>query len=593
MSLLSTIQASFPNRPGYIMREIMRKLFIAVSASLLVMLIGCGGGSGNAQPLAPASGTSASPASPASTFGLASDAGTFTVDTGAGLVFKVRRHNSDAGSKGLGDIISLVYHGTEYQDGLKGSQINSGFNYLYTGHSDVAVTADRVDADHIKITVTAGQLTHYYLAQRGQARIYMGTYFASEPDTLNLARFIVRIPIRLLPNGPAPSDIRGNTGAIEAHDIFGLPGGETRSKHYSNHRLMDWSYIGATGARVGIWIVRDNNEGNSGGPFYRSLLNQATATDQEITYIIDYGEAQTESFRPGILNTYTLAFTDGGAPGAIDTAWLANMALTGYVTSSARGTVAGPAITGLDPAYRYVVGFSNSTAQYWTDAAPGDGHFRSAGMIPGSYTMRIYKNELAVDTRSVTVQAGQTTNPGAIAIDGDPAVRAAIWRIGDWDGTPADFLNGDKVTTMHPSDVRMKSWQTADYVVGRSTPADFPAYQWKDINGAITVRFNLRPEQIADMTLRIGITTAYANGRPTITLNNWTAPIPGASPQPTTRTLTTGSYRGNNTIFSFAIPASRLVAGANVLSLGVASGSGTKAYLSAGIAYDAVDLVTP
>ena len=137
------------------------------------------------------------------------------------------------------------------------------------------------------------------------------------------------------------------------------------------------------------------------------------------------------------------------------------------------------------------------------------------------------------------------------------------------------------------------SRESVAHSLGTSTPADFPAYQWKDINGAITVRFNLRPDQIADMTLRVGITTAYANGRPTITLNNWTAPIPGVSPQPTTRTLTTGSYRGNNTLFSFAIPASRLVAGANVLSLGVASGSGTKAYLSAGMAYDAIDLVTP
>lgn len=576
------------------MREIMRKFFIAANTSLLVMLIGCGGGSGNAQPLASAgNGNSTGTASPASSFGIASDATAFTVDTGAGLVFKVRRHNSDGSTKGLGDLISLVYHGTEYQDGLKGSQVNSGFNYLYTGRSDVAVSSQMVDADHIKITVTAGQLTHYYLAQRGQARIYMGTYFASEPDTLNMARFIVRVPIALLPNGPTSSDIRGNIGAIEAHDIFGLPNGETRSKHYSNHRLMDWSYIGATGAKVGIWIVRDNNEGNSGGPFYRSLLNQGTATDQEITYIINYGEAQTEPFRPGILNTYTLAFTDGSAPGAIDTSWLANMALNGYVPAAARGAVAGAAITGQDPAYRYVVGFSNATAQYWTEAAPGDGHFRSAGMIPGTYTMRIYKNELAVDTRGVTVQAAQTTNLSPIAIGGDPAARAAVWRIGDWDGTPAEFLNGDKVTTMHPSDTRMKPWQTADYVVGTSTPADFPAYQWKDINGAITVRFNLRPDQIADMTLRVGITTAYANGRPTITLNNWTAPIPGVSPQPTTRTLTTGSYRGNNTLFSFAIPASRLVAGANVLSLGVASGSGTKAYLSAGMAYDAIDLVTP
>jgi rhamnogalacturonan endolyase len=420
----------------------------------------------------------------------------------------------------------------------------------------------------------------------------MATYFTSEPDTLNLARFIVRVPVALLPNGPAPSAVRGNSGAIEAQDVFGMPNGETRSKHYSNRRLKDWSYIGATGSGVGIWVVRDNNEGNSGGPFYRSLVNQGTATDQEITYIINYGEAQTEAFRPGILNSYTLVFNDGNAPDVVDTAWMARMGLLGYVAPSARGGVVGVGITGRDPAYRYTVGFSNATAQYWTDAAPGDGHFQSAGMIPGAYTMRIYKNELAVDTRSVIVQADQTTAVDSIAIQGDPSASPAIWRIGDWDGSPAEFLNGDKVTVMHPSDVRMQPWNTADYIVGRSTPATaFPAYQWKDVNGRLTVRFSLRSDQISDLTLRIGITTAYENGRPTVKLNNWSAPIPSPSVQPSTRTLTIGSYRGNNTMFSFAIPASSLVVGENVLSLGVASGSGSTAYLSAGIAYDAIDLL--
>jgi len=572
------------------MHEMTQSFASIASLLTLALLFGCGGSSGSTQPPA----ASAPSSSSADSFGISSDTNFLTVDTGAGLVFKVRQHNSNGSTKGLGDITSMVCHGIEYQDGLKGSQVNSGFDYLYTGVSDVAVASEIVDADHIKITVNAGKLTHYYLAQRGQAKIYMGTYFTSEPDTLNLARFIVLVPIGLLPNGPAPSDLKGNTGVIEAQDIFGMPNGETRSKHYSNHRLKDWSYIGATGANVGIWIVRDNNEGNSGGPFYRSLLNQGTSTNQEITYIINYGEAQTEAFRPGILNAYTLAFTDGNTPDATDTSWFANMALTGYVAPAAFGDVAGSAITGQDPAYHYTIGISNATAQYWTDCAPGDGHFHSPGMIPGTYTMRVYKNELAVDTRSITVQAGQTTTLNTIAIAGDPSSTTALWRIGDWDGTPAEFLNGDKVTTMHPSDVRMQPWKTTDYVIGTSTPATgFPAYQWKDVNGTITVRFNLRQDQISNMTLRVGITTAYANGRPTAKVNSWTAPIPSASTQPTTRTLTIGSYRGNNTTFSYAIPASSLVVGENVLSLGVASGSGSTAYLSAGVAYDAIDLVTP
>jgi rhamnogalacturonan endolyase len=527
-----------------------------------------------------------------STFGLSSDTNFYTVDTGAGLVFKIRRTDNGVSTQSAGDIASLVYNGVQYQDQSRGSQLNSGFDYLYSGVSAVTVTAATVGTDYIKVTVQAGNLTHYYMAKKGEPRIYMGTYFTTEPDTLNLARFIVRVPIAALPNGPTPSDIRNNTGAIESSDIFGLSNGQTRSKHYSNQRLKDWSYIGATSSTAGLWIVRDNNEGNSGGPFYRSLLNQGTDTNQELTYIINYGEAQTEALRTGILNTYTMVFTNGAAPGAVDTSWFSGMGLTGYVAPNARGAVAGVGINGRDTSYTYTVGLSNSTAQYWTTAAASNGYFNLGGVIPGTYTMTIYKNELAVDTRSVTISAGGTTALNTITITGDPSATAAQWRIGNWDGSPAEFLNGDKVTTMHPSDVRMASWTPGDFIVGSSSAATgFPAYQWKDINGNIVIRFNLTAAQVKAYTLRAGITVAYAGGRPKLTVNSWTSSNPAASTQPSTRTLTVGTYRGNNTTYSFNVPASAFVAGTNVVTLTAISGSGAAQYLSAGYAYDAVDLI--
>jgi rhamnogalacturonan endolyase len=235
----------------------------------------------------------------ADTFGLTEDANFYTVDTGAGLVIKIRRLDNGVSTQSAGDIASMVYNGVQYQDQSRGSQVNSGFDYLYTGVSAVNVAATTVGTDVVKVTVTAGNLTHYYIVKRGVNNVYMGTYFTSEPNTLGLARYILRIPINALPNGPVPSDLRGTTTTVESGDVFGLPNGETRSKHYSNMRLKDWQYIGATNnaAGVGMWMVRDNNEGNSGGPFYRSLLNQATATNQEITYIVNYGEAQTETLR--------------------------------------------------------------------------------------------------------------------------------------------------------------------------------------------------------------------------------------------------------------------------------------------------------
>jgi len=571
----------------------MRSLTLttSIAGALALLAAGCGGSQHDAAPPAASAHTARALASVAS-FGLTADANFYTIDTGAGLVFKIRRTDNGVSTQSAGDIASMLYNGVEYQDQGRGTQVNSGFDFLYNGVSAVNVSAENVGADVVKVTVVAGNLTHYYIARRGEARIYMGTYFTTEPDTLNLARFIVRVPIARLPNGPAPSDLRGNSGAIESSDVFGMPNGETRSKHYSNMRLKDWQYIGATGPGAGLWIVRDNNEGNSGGPFYRSLLNQGTSTNQEITYIVNYGEGQTEPLRTRVLNTYTMVFNDGAAPGPVDTSWLGTLGLTGWVAPEARGVVSGAAITGRDPRFAYTVGFSNANAQYWADADPVDGHFSTGRMIPGTYTMKVDKNELAVETRTVTVAAGGATDVGTIAVSAAPASKPALFRIGDWDGSPREFLNGDKVTTMHPSDVRMAPWTVPDYVVGMSQPATgFPAYQWKDVNGAVTVRFNLRKSQIAPLTLRVGITAAYANARPKVQVNGWVSANPSPSVQPNTRSLTVGTYRGNNTIFSFNIPATELVVGQNVLTLMPISGSGTTRFLSAGYSLDAVDLV--
>lgn len=555
--------------------KIIRLNACAAGMALLILFSACCGGSAYA-----------------AGFGLSEDANFYTIDTGAGLVFKIRRTDNGVSTQSAGDIASLVYNGVQYQDQSRGSQLNSGFDFLYTGVSAVNVSAAALGPDFIRVTVQAGDLTHYYIARRGYPHIYMGTYFTSEPSTLGLARYILRVPVAVLPNGPVPSDIRNNTGAIESGDIFGLSNGQTRSKHYSNMRLKDWSYIGATGPNVGLWMVRDNNEGNSGGPFYRSLLNQGTSTNQEITYIINYGEGQTEPFRPGILNTYTLVFTNGSAPPALDTSFFASMGMSGFVGAEARGRVAGVGLLGRDSRYEYTVGFSSPTAQYWAKADADTGHFDSPGMIPGTYTMKVYKNELVVDTRTVTVAAGQTVALNSITISGDPSAATALWRIGDWDGSPAELLNGDKVTTMHPSDVRMASWTPGDFVVGTSSAATgFPAYQWKNVNGTISIRFNLRQSQIVPLTLRAGITVAYAGGRPKAQVNGWISANPAASTQPNTRTLTVGTYRGNNTMYTFNIPASELVVGENVLTLTAISGSSGTTYLSPGYAWDAVDLI--
>jgi len=306
---------------------------------------------------------------------------------------------------------------------------------------------------------------------------------------------------------------------------------------------------------------------------------------------VNYGEAQTEAFRTGILNNYTLVCTTGGTPGtSIDTSWFSSMGLSGYVTASGRGRVTAVGINGRDTNYTYTVGFANSAAQYWVTAAASNGYFNCTGMRPGTYTMTIYKNELAVWTGSATVTAGGTTVLNTITITADPSSTSPLWRIGNWDGSPAEFRNGSSVTTMHPSDPRLSSWTPGTFVIGSSGSSSFPCYQWKDVNGSQVVQFSLSSSQVAARTVRIGLTCAYAGARPKIQVNSWTSANPSPSTQPSTRTLTVGTYRGNNVTYTFSVPASAFVTGTNTLTIIPISGSSGTAYLSPGYSVDCVDI---
>lgn len=549
-------------------------------------------------PIAPA--PTPDPAATAS-FGVTMDNVFYTVDTGAGLVFKIRRGNYAASTLAPGDIASMVYKGLEYQNQTAGTQLNIGAGFLYKGvtEDDVTLSAERIGTDYIKITVTAGDLTHYYIAHRGEAKIYMGTVFSREPEELNLVRYIVRAQKARVPNGPPQSDLKDTTKAIEASDIFSLPNGETRSKHYANDRLRDWYYIGATGTNVGLWVVRGNSEQMVGGPFYRSLLNQGTDVDQQITYIINYDMAQTEPYRVNALNTYALVFTDGTPPAPIDTSWYGGLGLKGWTDPAGRGAVWGTGVTAppvtmtrgaaRDGNVRYTVGFSNANAQYYT-TPDRSGAFRCEGMLPGTYTLSVFKNELLVGSQPVTVTAGGTTAAGTPTLT-DPSAVPALWRIGTWDGTPLELRNGGLVTRMHPSDVRMTSWTPGPFTVGTVGAADFPAYQWKAINNDQIVRFRLTAEQLKASRVRIGITTALNGGRPMISVNSWVSPLTSPSNQPKTRNLTVGTYRGNNTLYTFNVPASALVEGENTMKITVISGTVADAWLSPAISYDAIDFI--
>ncbi|WP_338701762.1 rhamnogalacturonan lyase B N-terminal domain-containing protein [Streptomyces sp. Q6] len=517
----------------------------------------------------------------AATFGYTDDGSNYVVDTGASLVFKVSKTN--------GDLTSLVYNGTEYQGyGGKNSHIESGLGTSTVGILQSGTT--------ILITVVYGTLRHYYAARSGENRVYMWTQITD--DSVASSRYILRVKAGLFLNDEPDSYTYAPT-TVEASDVFAKADGQTRSKHYSRLRVKDYSAIGWTTGSVGLYMVRSNHEKAAGGPFYRSLLRHQSADGGGLYEILHYAQNQTEDRRYGLQGPYAIELTAGGAPGALpDTSWADSLPLSNYVGASGRGRVAGVGITGRDTAYTYTVGLANSAAQYWTTARASDGYFSLTGALPGTYTLTVYKEELAVLTQSVTVTAGGTTTLNTLAVpaSNDPSNATAIWRINDWTGTPAGFKNADLMTYAHPSDVRAASW-TGNVVIGSGTETSgFPCYLWKDVNSGITVYFKLTAAQLATAhTLRIGVTTAYANGRPQIVVNDtYTSAVPSPPTQPSTRSLTNGSYRGNNYTFTYSVPASAWQTDAgtyNTLKIYVASGSGTTSYLSAGTSIDAIDLL--
>lgn len=510
----------------------------------------------------------------AAAIGVTDNGSSIVVTTGAGLVYTVNKDN--------GDITSSKLNGTELSSSGKGSHISSGLG------SGAEVTWNASPSGStVLITAKTSTLTHYYASRSGENIIYMATYITAEPSVGEL-RYIFRGNGNVLTGVPANSNNRGNTGAIESQDVFGFSNGQTASKYYGNDQAKNLTVRGVTGSNVGVFMAYGNREKSSGGPFFRDIQFQSGG-DTEVYNYMNSGHEQTENFRMGLHGPYALIFTTGATPSVPDVSWMAGLNLTGWVAS--RGAVVLNGLSGMDSSYAYTVGFANNTAQYWTSASASGAAVRR-DMIPGTYTMTVYKGELAVYSESVNVTAGGTTTINTRTISADPSSKSAIWRIGNWDGTPLEFLNGQTISVRHPSDSRNPSWGPVTFATGGATNK-FPAIQFRNQNSPTTITFNLTAAQAASPhVLNIGITAAYINGRPSVSVNGNALTNPGASTQPNSRSFTIGTYRGNNHTFSWTVPTSSLKSGANTLTITPISGSsdlGT--WLSAGWVYDAVELL--
>ncbi len=525
-------------------------------------------------------------------FGITDSGGSLLVDTGAQLTFTLSKSN--------GDVLSMKYRGNELQAPHSLTQRYSHYASGLSSSSAVAYTVDNADGwAMVSVTDSGLGVTQYYMARNGYNNLYMATYAGgASPPSPGEMRFLTYLNYSIFTNHPDASDTKGGT-AIEGSDVFAKSDGTTHSKFYDSAPFIDDTSHGVTGStngqNVGAFMMIGSHETSSGGPFFKDIEFQSTGNAVEMYNYMYSGHTQTENFRPGLQGPYAIAFTDGGAPAPIDYSFMDAMNLQGWVPASGRGSLTGVA-SGITNGDRITVGLANATAEYWGTPA-ANGSYTITGIKPGTYTETLYDQELAVGTASVTISAGGITTRNIA----NSIVRpSTIWTIGAWDGTPAGFLNADQIAIMHPSDPRLNPWPaTTTYVIGSSTPASWPLIQAKDINNDSKVVFTLSTAQSkVSLTLRVGISFAYAGGRPYIVVNKgaagaWTSSIPAASSQPDSRGITRGTWRGNNVTFTYTIPASALIAGQNSIDLIVASGSSTSGWLSPSVTYDAIDLLGP
>lgn len=515
-------------------------------------------------------------------FGLTTDKKQHLLDSGASLVISF--------DKDSGGIRAIQWRGEQLNVTNRTSGLNSGL-----GSEGTKVSA-RVQDDVIVVTVQTDSsnevvrdLTQTYLMRKGDNTLYITTFAKHEPGNGEL-RFIARLKSALFPGAPVESDLRGTTGAIESKDVFGLADQTSRSKYYGNERAMDLGIRGVTGPGRGVFMVYGNRESSAGGPFFRDIQNQTGENNAEVYNYMNSGHCQTEKLRLGVLHgPYALCFTDGRVPKRPDMRFIENLGIHGLVSTAERGKVILNGLRGRESDQDYTIAFANSTAQYWTKAKALTGSAGCYGMKPGTYTMTVFKGELAVLTESVTVHPGQPTSLNTRVIMNDPSAVKALWRIGHWDGTPLEFRNGPNIAKMHPSDARQAPWRCESFVVGQSKLADFPACQWMAVNGQQVVKFTLTPDQLTDRTLRVGITSSYSGARPRVLINEWESKLLPAPRKIDSRSLTIGTYRGDNTTFTFRVPNKAFVAGENTLTLSVISGNHAEGFLSPGYSIDCVD----
>jgi rhamnogalacturonan endolyase len=503
----------------------------------------------------------------------AAAASSYTFDTGSGLAFTISATN--------GDLTSLKHNGAELASGAAG-QFESGW-------SSASVTAKSFDNGNSELYAAANPsigVTQYYFARTGDNTIYMATDITQALNP-GEARFISRLNGKILTNSPVQSRTAGAVRAVEGSDVYAFSNGTTASKFYSSEPFISQQPFGASGNGHGVFIVGGTHEMSSGGPFFRDIEVNDTGSAVNLTQYMYSGHAQTEpTMRLGLHGPYAMALTSGAPPSASLNMDFLSAYIPGLLSVAQRGTVIGTA-SGSWGGQSATAALSGPNGEYW--APVSGGRFTIGKIRPGTYTATLYAGQLAVGaTTTVTVTAGHTSS---IALTGNLPANGTIFQLGAWDGTPRGFLNADKIETMHPSDVRMSTWNVGTVNVASGAGA-VPMALFKSVNSPLKLNFSLGSVPSHGATLRIGISVGFGSGRPAVSIGGWSSPASDSPPSVNlnSRSITRGTWRGVNQTYTFAIPASALHTGINTLSISVLSGSTGTGFLSPAFAFDAIAL---
>ncbi|KAE8313986.1 hypothetical protein BDV41DRAFT_576116 [Aspergillus transmontanensis] len=108
-----------------------------------------------------------------------------------------------------------------------------------------------------------------------------------------------------------------------------------------------------------------------------------------------------------------------------------------------RGALTGKA-SGLQPGFPAVIGLNNNDYQFWV-SADDYGTFTAKHIPSGTYEMALYQQEFAAATTTVSIKPGGATATQNIQATSTVIAtkRNTIFQLGEYDGQPFEFLNGD------------------------------------------------------------------------------------------------------------------------------------------------------